>query len=82
MTIRCPRKECNRTFNTDYNSRIFDKEKGHGYICPYCYHFVDANKWSWRPEPRSKPHGSKKERRRQREIVLHGRGLIDPKDLK
>jgi hypothetical protein len=69
MTIRCPRKNCLRTFDTEYNARIYDKDKGHGYICPFCYHFVDDNKYSRYAGQRDHPRTSKKERRRQREAI-------------
>ena len=68
MMIRCPRRECEREFDTDFNKLSFDKDKGHGYVCPFCYRFIKMIHYRAKPMPRAKPHMSKKERRRQREI--------------
>jgi hypothetical protein len=81
MILRCPHHECRRTFDTEFNALQYHKDKGRGYICPCCHKWVGVGIYHAKPAPRVKPHGSKKERRRQREIVLHGKGLIDPKDL-
>lgn len=68
MIIRCPRRECARDFDTDFNKPVFDKGKeAHGYICPFCYRFIKMIHYRTKPVPRAKPHMSKKERRRQRE---------------
>jgi hypothetical protein len=69
MTIRCPRRECAREFDTAFNKITFDKDKGHGYICPFCYGFIKMIRYREKPAPRAKPHASKKERRRQREAI-------------
>jgi hypothetical protein len=67
MTIRCPHHGCEREIDTDFNTRFFDKKKGWGYQCPFCYGFIKMIRFREKPVPRVKPHGSKKERRRQRE---------------
>jgi hypothetical protein len=69
MTIRCPRRQCGHVFDTDFNKLIFDKDKGYGYTCPFCYHHVGVGRWRDNPLPRQRPHMSKKERRRQREAT-------------
>lgn len=69
MLLRCPHYECRRTFDSEFNKLVYDKSKGRGYICPFCYKWVGVGYWKEKPDPRSRPHMSKKERRRQREAI-------------
>ncbi len=67
MSLRCPHYECRKVFDTEYNKLIYDKDRGRGYVCPFCYGWVRVGFFRDKSVPRERPHMSKKERRRQRE---------------
>jgi hypothetical protein len=69
MILRCPHYECRKAFDTEFNKLFYDKNRGRGYICPFCYGWVGVAHWRDKPLPRNRPHMSKKERRRQREAI-------------
>lgn len=66
MILRCQNYLCRKEFDSEYNKLIYDKDKGRGYVCPHCYKWVRVGRFRDNPVPRMRPHGSKKDRIRQR----------------